>query len=118
METLGSESPPFPAVCRMADSSRCVFEMLSPSRSLFVRLLQGELGKRSGRLLVTYASFLRLRSMERSNTLSEVLCDQKGWKVRLRQRRVERGVSDKTRGPLAKSCLQIPTWNSIPFLWD
>ena len=65
---------------------------------------------------VTYSSFSLLWPMERTNTLGKVLCDQKIWKMCLGQRWEEHGeggggclwlkISDKTKEPPAKSCLQ------------
>ena len=98
--------------------------MFSWSRSLFGRLLKGKPGKRSGHLLITDSSFLRLWSMGRTDKLGKVLCDLKTWKVYLGRRWVEHGVPGEksqysstkvTRKGAScwgrfptKSCLQIP----------
>ena len=100
-------------------SCRLVDAILLSLFTQFVRLLKRKLRKRSGVLLVTYSSFLLLRSTERTDMLGKVLCDQKIWKLRLGQRWVEHGgawfkVSDKTKGAScrelfpARSCLQTP----------
>ena len=56
-----------------------------------MRILREKLGKRYGHLLITFSSFLLLWSMERTNRLGKVLCDQKIWKVCMGQRWAEHG---------------------------
>ena len=56
-----------------------------------MRLLKGKLGKRSGHLLILYSSFVLLWSMERTNRLGKILCDQKIWEVCLGQKWAEPG---------------------------
>lgn len=105
---------------------------LSCSYSLFMILLKGNLGKRSGHLLITYSSFLFLWCQERTDKLGKVLCDQKIWKLCLGQRlvKIQLCQSDKTKGAycrelfpakdsfLQKAAYKSPLLATIPFPSD
>ena len=91
---------------------------------------EGEAREETGHLLITYSLFLLLWSMERTDRLGKVLCEQKNWNVCYGRRWVEHGVSGlrlttRQKGAFcrelfpARSCFQIFTWQNItPFLWD
>ena len=80
----GSELSPLPTACRLCAGLLTPCDLSLDAllfTSLFMRLLKGKLGKRSGLLLITYSSFLLLWYMERTNKLDKIMCDQKIWKV-------------------------------------
>ena len=87
----GSESLLYPTACRLV----CRFgnPSWSSSRCYLTHTVcwgddwRGDLGN----LLITYSSFLFHWSMERTNRLGKVCCDQKIWKMCLGQRWVEHG---------------------------